>query len=260
MKFCAILLLWMASFTAMAQPRVAPIGVEPLAADRFAGYDNFGFAYLIKDNVFCKFKNGRTLEYKNLALGKITRVDLRNPLQIVLFYEPFNTVILVDNQLNETHRVNFSEFPSPIVASAVGMASGNRLWVFNSLTQRIGLFDYLRREYREITVPFAGKIAAYESDFNFFHWTDERGFRFAADVYGKVSQYGPTPRFDQFSVIGTHWLLYSNEGKLYAQSLVDGKVYGLEIGEKTFKSFHCQAQNLAIFTNQGISNYKIILP
>jgi hypothetical protein len=31
----------------------------------------------------------------------------QNPLNIVLFYENFNVVILLDNQLNETQKINF---------------------------------------------------------------------------------------------------------------------------------------------------------
>lgn len=243
------------------QPTVSKTGFEALVADAFVGYDNFGFAYFIKNNVFCKKKGELVLEYKNLSLGKIARVDLHNPLQIVLFYENFNTAVLVDNQLNETHRINFSEYlTTPIVASAVGMASANRLWIFNSLSQKIGLYDYLKKDYREITVPFAGKVTAYESDFNFFHWTDDNGHRFATDVYGKVSSYGPTAGFDQFALINNNWLLYAKDGQLYAQMTNSDKIYLIGTAEKTFKSFHCQAQNLAIFTAQGITNYKITLP
>lgn len=258
--YVAFVFCWCA-FTAFAQqPSLTKTQTQVLAADAFVGYDNFGFEYFIADNVFCKRKDDRTLEYKNLSLGKITRADLHNPLQIALFYEPFNTVVLVDNQLNETHRINFSEHVMPIVASAIGMASANRLWVFNSLSQRIGLFDYLKKEYREITVPFTGKVAAYDSDFNFFHWIDEGSNRWASDVYGKVSDYGPTVGYKQFTVVNNNWILFAKDSILYAHSIPNNQSYPLEIGEKSFKSFHYQAQNLAIFTEQGITNYKITLP
>ena len=109
--------------------------------DQFLGYDPFGFYYTIKNNVFSKINTRDTLEYKNISLGKITKVDLQNPLKIVLFYENFNTVILLDNQLNETQKINFSESTIPFVVSAVGIASQNQLWIYNSMNQQLGLYD-----------------------------------------------------------------------------------------------------------------------
>ena len=64
--------------------------------------------------MFYKTKDHQSLEYKNISLGKITKVDLQNPLKIVLFYENFNTAVLLDNQLNETQKINFSENTIPI--------------------------------------------------------------------------------------------------------------------------------------------------
>ena len=46
-------------------------------ADEFIGYDQFGFHYTIKNNVFTKTKDGESLDYKNIALGKITKVDIQ---------------------------------------------------------------------------------------------------------------------------------------------------------------------------------------
>lgn len=260
MKFYLIFFLLGWLHVSAQQITVTKIASEPLQADAFAGYDNFGFAYFVRDNVLHKVKGTTDLEYKNLALGKIARVDIKNPLQVVLFYEAFNSAVLLDNQLNETHRINFSDNAVPIVASAVGMASQNRLWVYNSLSQKVGLFDYLRNEYREITVPLAGKIVFYQSDFNYFYWIGDGGNRYATDVYGKVATYEKLSHFDLFKIIDDRWSLVASDGKIYAFDSKNSKKYELQLNEKTIKSLHYQAQILSIFTNQGISNYKIILP
>lgn len=262
MKIRLALLVFLYALTIAAQPKMAPvkIGTKVLVADAFVGFDNFGFGYFIRDNVVSKITEKAILEYKNLSLGKIARVDIQNPLQVVLFYENFNTVVLLDNQLNETLKIAFSENATPIVASAVGMASSNRLWAFNSLSQKVGLFDYLKNDFREVTVPFSGKVAHYDSDFNYFYWIDEHGNRFACDVYGKVSEYGKFADCDQFEIADDKWILFSKDGILYAYEVASDKKIPLQIAEKTFKSFHYQAQILAIFTTEGITNYKIILP
>ena len=40
---------------------------------------------------------------------KIKKVDLINPLKVTLFYEEFNTVVLLDNQMNEIQKIDFSK-------------------------------------------------------------------------------------------------------------------------------------------------------
>jgi hypothetical protein len=87
----------------------------------------FWFYYTVKNNIFSKIGTRETFVYQNFSLGKITKVDLQNPLKIVLFYENFNTVVTLDNQLNEIQK-NFSESSVPIVATAIGIASQNQFW------------------------------------------------------------------------------------------------------------------------------------
>ena len=262
MKKIIPVLLFLLQSVVFGQPKIAvtKIPTKALKADTFVGYDNFGFGYFITDNVFSKITGNGILEYKNLSLGKIARADIQNPLQIVLFYENFNTAVLLDNQLNETLKIPFSENGTPIIAAAVGMASSNRLWIFNSLSQKVGLFDYLKKEYRELTVSFSGKVKLYDTDFNYFYWIDEYGNRFACDIYGKVAEYGKFADCDQFKIVDSKWILFSKNGNLYAYEVASDKKITLEIDEKTFKSFQYQAQILAIFTTEGITNYKITLP
>lgn len=255
------LILWMSgSFAQNQKIEVSKIDSFAFSADTFLGYDKFGWKYFIVNNTFNKEKDSLILQYKNLALGKITKVDLQNPLKIMLFYENFNTVILLDNQLNETQKISFSENQIPIVVAGTGMAAQNRLWIYNSLSQQIGLFDYLKNEYKPITVPFTGKLKYYESDFNYFQWIDENHERFACDVYGKMADLGKLPDFDRVRFASDDWLLYSAANQLFALDLKKNKSTLVQIDEKSFKSFTVRDQILSIFTADGITNYKIILP
>ncbi|GEP51661.1 hypothetical protein FNO01nite_23330 [Flavobacterium noncentrifugens] len=255
------LMLWMSgSFAQNPKIAVSKINSFAFAADTFLGYDKFGWKYFIINNTFNKEKDSLILQYKNLALGKITKVDLQNPLKIMLFYENFNTVILLDNQLNETQKISFSENQVPIVVAGTGMAAQNRLWIYNSLSQQIGLFDYLKNEYKSITVPFTGKLKYYESDFNYFQWIDENHERFACDVYGKMADLGKLPDFDRVRFASDNWILYSLDNQLFALDIKNNKPTPLSIPEKSFKSFTVRDQILSIFTTDGITNYKIILP
>lgn len=231
-----------------------------LTVDDFLGYDQFGFYYSIKNNVLSKTKKDESFEYKNISLGKPTKIDIKNPLKIMLFYENFNTIILLDNQLSETQKINLSENDIPIMATATGIASGNRLWIYNSLTQEIGLFDYLKNTFQSITPSFQGNLKYYESDFNTFQWMDNNLNWYSCDVFGKISSLGKVADFDQIQVVENQLIIFSKVGKLFVQNLKNNTISPIENVEKSFKNFYYKDQILSIFTNQEISNYKISIP
>ena len=84
-KVCALFLLVCFS-TVLAQE---PILVDkiPFNADAFLGYDALNASYTISENVLTKKTARETWEFKQPQLGKISRVDLQNPLKIVVFFQ-----------------------------------------------------------------------------------------------------------------------------------------------------------------------------
>jgi hypothetical protein len=253
------------SFSIVSAQQLSPAFFSALQLDgeEFLGYDSFGYYYQIKNNVFSKKKGTETFEYKNVSLGKITKVDLQNPLKMVLFYENFNTVVLLDNQLNETSRINFSQNAIPIVATAVGMSSQNQIWIYNSLNQQIGLFDYLKNEYKTVSTPFTENIQYYQTDFNTFYWIDEKNNWFSCNIFGKTTTLGKIPRFDAVVVLNSHQFIFSKANLLYLKDNRDVNsetVSEIEVLEKTFTNFLYKDQILSIFTPQKITNYKIVIP
>jgi len=231
-----------------------------LSADNFLGYDQFGFYYSIKNNVLSKSKKNKSFEYRNISLGKPTKIDIQNPLKIMMFYENFNTIILLDNQLSETQKINLSENEVPIMATATGIASQNKLWIYNGLTQQIGLFDYLKNTFQTITPAFQGNIKYYQSDFNTFQWIDNNLNWFSCDIFGKITSLGKVADFDQIQLTTEQYVIFSKEEKLYVQDFKTTTIAPIENVEKSFKNFYYKDQILSIFTNQGISNYKISIP
>jgi hypothetical protein len=259
-----VLLLFIASFSTVSSQnqKLTSLKIDSIRfdGDAFLGYDSFGFYYTLKNNVFSKIGTQETLEYKNISLGRITKVDLQNPLKIVLFYEIFNTVIILDNQLNETQKINFSESIIPIVATAIGIASQNQFWIYNSMNQQLGLYDYLSHNYKTISVPFTESIRNYSSDFNVFHWVDNKNNWYVCDIFGKIKSKGIIPDFDSIVIINDNQFIYSKDAVLIFEDLEKGKKTEIEISEKTFKKFYYKDQILSIFTLAGITNYKITIP
>ena len=97
-------LLLLSSHFLKAQKKAYHIRTTPIDATTFIGVDSFQNVYTLKGNAF--YKNNQE-NYQNLNLGEIFSIDIRNPFKIVLFYKNFNTVILLDNRLNEIEKIQF---------------------------------------------------------------------------------------------------------------------------------------------------------
>ncbi|WP_428230289.1 hypothetical protein [Flavobacterium sp.] len=243
--------------------KAASVSHFTIDVDNFLGYDSFGYRYQINNNVFRKIRDKEIFEYKNVSLGKITRVDLQNPLKIVLFYEDFNTVVLLDNQLNKITEINFSLNNIPIVVSLTGMSTQNQLWIYNALNQQIGLFDYLKNEYKTVSTPLIETIKYYQTDFNTFYWIDKKNNWFSCDIFGKITSLGKIADFDCIEIINNHQYLYSKANLLYFKDITSTNSSAfseIEILEKSFDKFCYKDQILSIFTDQEITNYKIVTP
>jgi len=234
---------------------------KPLIAEIFIGFDGLGNYYYINNSVFTKQNNSKIWEYKNVAYGKITAVDIINPLKIVLFYENFNVIITLDNQLNEIQKINLSDGNNnAIIASRIGMASKNQFWIFNTLNQQIGLFDYLKNTYNPLGQPIQETIKFSQSDFNYFSWIDSKNRLYSCDIFGKINYITTVPQFDTFQIIDNNNFIFSKDKKLFVKNEITQTISEIQIVEKSFKNFYYKDQILAIFTNQVITNYKITIP
>jgi hypothetical protein len=237
--------------------KISLISTQKIDADIFVGYDGLKYLYYIKDNILFKGNKSESWQYKNISLGNISRVDITNPLKNVLFYENFNTIILLDNQLNETQKINFSENEEPLIVTAIGIASQNRVWIYNSLTQKIGLFDYLKNTYQPISTSIQGDLKWYHSDFNIFQWIDEELNWYSCDLFGKIILIGKVPDFDQIQITEDKAVVFSKDKKLYLHDFQKDISYTIDLVEKSFENFYYKDQILSIFTPQQITNFKI---
>ncbi|MFM2231192.1 MAG: hypothetical protein RL607_2450 [Bacteroidota bacterium] len=230
-----------------------------IKADQYWGFDGLG-NFFYSENAIVYKDNGLTkVQYQNLPLGPIKSVDLTNPLRPVIFYEQFNTVVILDNYLNEIQTLNFSNIYPPILVQAIGMSNQNRLWVYDGLQQQIGLFGLNTNTFSPIGNPMQGFWNFVQFSFNTLQWIDAQNHWKSATIYGQISDNGPVPKDVMQFMDGKNYFFMESD-RLYFKSLESGKTYSVEIVEKSIKKIYCKEQILSIFTDKGITNYKITLP
>ncbi|MCW2118648.1 hypothetical protein [Flavobacterium sp. 7A] len=262
MKKALILLLFtFLSIQAQDNKIVATkISFVPTQSKNFVGRDFYGYNYFVDNEVLSKIKKKEHWEFKNVSLGTLTNIDLNNPLKLVLFYQDFNAVILLDNQLSETQRILFLQSEIPINVRATGIAGLNQLWIYNTLDQQIGLYNYLNNTYKTISTPFPDTIQYYQTDFNHFYWIDDKNMAFMCNLFGKITNLYKIPDYEWIEFINEKEFIYSKDHLIYLQDNNQNKKYEIEIVEKTLEKCYYKDQILSIFTKEGITNYKIITP
>ena len=251
-----IILITFIIFSIGYSQKLTPIQLETIVfkADAFIGLDGFSNCFFIKNNVLYKKVDASFLQYQAISLGKITKVDITNPLKIVLFYEEFNTVVVLDNQLNEIQKIDFSKLETPVVATAIGVAGQNKLWVFNSLTQQLGLYDLNTNTYQAIGTPIKEGFSYYQTNFNYFEWIDKQNNWNTSTIYGRVIPNGKVEVCTDLQLLEQNKILFCRDNALYIRDRNIDKLYEIEIVEKSFKKFYYKDQILSIFTSNGITN------
>src|SRR5690554_4049882 len=130
----------------------------PLVADKFIGFDSFKNTYFVEDRVLHKQGPDGSFIFNALQLGRISSVDIINPLKVVVFFQDTNTVVFLDNKLSEIQRLNFNNLPSFMNVSTATNAGNNSLWIFNVDTQQLELYNYSSNLNTTVSQPFAGKL------------------------------------------------------------------------------------------------------
>src|SRR5690606_11196592 len=74
--------------------------------------DHLDQKYIINQQSLIQESEGIRKIYQFPCMGALTHLDVRNPLEIVLFFDESNQMVILDNQLSEKFSFNFNfEFP-----------------------------------------------------------------------------------------------------------------------------------------------------
>ncbi|MEH6406858.1 MAG: hypothetical protein V7767_06240 [Leeuwenhoekiella sp.] len=227
-------------------------------ADIFIGIDDYQNLYYTNGSTLVKSNATKTIEFSDIQLGEITTVDIINPLSITLFYKNFNTVVILDNTLNEITRIDFNRLDNYRNISFARTARDRKLWIFNQDQQRIELFNY-RNNTIEVTSPsIENKAIAMTSNFNFC-WlaTTENLLKF--NSYGNLITKQKIDLFDAI-IEQNGSIIAKSKNSLFLQRKDQTEFIPLTIKAIDIKQFYWTGEIIYIYQNDILSTYKIKTP
>ncbi len=156
-----------------------------LDADTFVGIDSYQHIFYIKDQVLYKRTKNDLFNFKEFQLGDIYSVDIINPMNIVVYYGDFNTVVLLDNKLTEIERINFNNLTKFINTNKATLAANTSLWIFNIDSQQLELYNYRVQSKVLVSQPINGEILSQVSNFNYCFLLTEKKIK-GYNIYGSL--------------------------------------------------------------------------
>ncbi len=213
--FRLILMLTSTFFYGQNSIKTIPIDSLVIKADQIAGIDNFGTIYFtVGAQLIKRQKDKVDLPYSNVQLGFPTTVNTFNPLKINMFYQDFNTVIILDNRLAEIFKVDFNTKQPYKNVSHVSTGFDNTLWIFNQDLQRLELYDYKTDNMRATTIPVQSNVLDLKSDYNYCWMLTEKflyQYTYIGSLITKIKNNGYT----KLALENENLILKSNSGLLY---------------------------------------------
>lgn len=233
--------------------------------DSFVGIDNFKNIYFLKDRVLHKQGEKGNFIYNALQLGRITSVDIINPLKLIIFFQDTNTVVLLDNNLNEIERIDFNNLRQFLNVSSATNAGNNSLWIFNMDTQQLELYDYRAKMQTVVSQPYPGKLVSQASNFNYCFTLSDDNLR-AFNIYGSLLNEMPMEGYEKI-VQQNENLVALKDNTLYfipdfakSNGEASGETTKLELPEMTIKDLQLSKDFLYIYDGENLHTFSLTFP
>jgi len=226
-----------------------------LDADKFIGVDFNDNSYYVKDQILFKKTNHSLFNFKDFQLGEIYSVDISNPMNIAVYYQDFNVVVLLDNKLSEIERINFNTIFEFINTSQVSIAANNSLWIFNLDLQQLELFNYRNQNKTIVSQPFNGEIIQQVSNINYCFLMTEKYIR-AYNIYGSLIIEIPNEGYQKISQLNEN-LILKKENDLYYINKETQETTKIKSPEISIKDLQLTQEFLYIYNGNKVSKFKL---
>ncbi|MBT8243626.1 MAG: hypothetical protein HKP48_11380 [Winogradskyella sp.] len=227
-----------------------------LKAETVFGIDTFGTIYYSDENhSFYKKASDTTISYANFQLGKITSANTFNPLKINLFYQDFNTVIILDNRLAEITKVDFNTIEEYKNVSLISTGYDNTLWLFNQDLQQLELYDYLNNKTRIKTVPIQSQALDLKSDYNYCYFLTEN-YLYIYSYFGSLIQKIPNSGFTDMAFSKAN-LVLRKDNELFLLTKNSNVLKPLETSDLLINQFLVTNETLYIYNDEKLRRYQL---
>ncbi len=193
--------------------------------------DNLGNIFVLTpDNQLKKYSaSGDSLGVFNdvKRFGKIAYIDVTNPLKILLFYQEFGTIVMLDRFLNNINVLDLRQLGYYQV-TCIGLAYDNNIWVYDALAGQLnkigsdGTAINQSNDIRQFTDSVPNPVLLSDQGGLVYLFDPQKGV-FIFDHYGGYSKFVPLKNWRHFTVINKTMLGWNGRDFLKYEDKMAGE-------------------------------------
>ena len=217
--------------------------------------DNFNTSYALTGNTLIKKTIDHTYNYSNVQLGTIASVNTFNPLKINVFYNDFNTVVILDNRLADIFKIDFNSNRNYKSISHISTGSDSTIWIYNQDNQQLELFDYKAIKTRISTFPILSNVLDLKSNYN-YSWLLTNDFLYKFNYFGSQILKIKNDGFTEMTQINGN-LFLQNENRLFYLKKDTTQPIEIKLPKLLIKAFFVNDETLYIYDNEFLYTYQL---
>lgn len=189
--------------------------------------DDLGYLYLISTQNEVTLYDPNLIQrqaYSNERLGSITSMDTNNPLKLLLFYENYQTIIILDNFLDEIGRYELFDLGYNEI-NAVGKSNDNNIWIYDPIDYKLKKINTTGRLLVESITMYNEGLEYIRPSFlaekgnKVFLYDRNHGF-FVFDNLGQYLDKIPLAGLDSFQIINEETIVYISDDTIQTYDLI----------------------------------------
>ncbi|MBA2498215.1 MAG: hypothetical protein H0V30_00655 [Chitinophagaceae bacterium] len=143
--------------------------------------------------------------YNNVKrYGKLSTIDVSNPLKILLYYKDYNSIVILDRLLNVRHTIDLRKHGIYQV-SAIGQSYDGKVWIYDALENKLkkineeGKLLLETPDFRQLFEEAPQPQQIFDQDGLVYLYDSIRGF-FVFDYYGTLKNRIPYTGWQNIAV------------------------------------------------------------
>lgn len=228
--------------------------------------DNLDNVYILDNrNQLKKYNsNGDSVAVFNdvKKYGQVTYMDVSNPLKVLLYYQNFSTVVMLDRVLNIRNIVDLRK-QNIFRAKAIGQSYDNKIWVYDELENKLKKIDEDGKllqetpDFRLLLGQALSPLKIFDEN-KYVYLYDSLYGVYVFDYYGALKNNIMIQRWNNFKVAGKY-IFGSKSDTLYRYEISTFQYDDWKMPEEIYRSrsFNFSASRLYALKNDGIEIYSI---
>ncbi len=198
--------------------------------------------------------------YSNKLIGEDVKLDVTNPMKVILYSEDQMRLIFLDSRLGELRQeINlFNQGYEQISLAATSHSNG--FWLYDPINFKLIRFDqYFKKERESLNIAQLLRVEFYPTDIlevdNKVYLTDPKNGIYVFDIYGNYIKRLPLKGVNELH-INDRRLFFERGGKLFGLNLVNQAEESVQIETPVGSSFALNRNMICLVSSKGIIIYK----